>query len=134
MPPDLAALIGGIIIAIVSTASVIMACSRPLVRWAHAKLAGRFVSMSDQLLAGIWVIAIGGLVLAVLSFVRLTTGKFWPIAALGAWSIFGYGHVVIFTAWRASYMAKKDASLIPWIYGLLCIGAVSALIAVLLTL
>lgn len=134
MPTDLAALIGGIIIAIVSTVSVIMACSRPLVRWVRAKLSHRFVSMSDQLLAGIWVIAIGGLALAVLSFVRVTTGKFWPMAALAAWAIFGYGHVVIFTAWRASYMGKKDATLVPWIYGLLIIGAVSAIIAVLLTL
>lgn len=132
MTREVAALIGGIVSAFVSAITVILAFARPALRFALARWAGTFVSVSDQLMAGIWLSTLGAAIIMALGILRLVLDIFLPGVLVFPWIMVATGYVMIFAAWRSSYLGKKDRFLVPWLVALLMIGGVAALAAVIL--
>lgn len=132
MTREVAALIGGIVSAFVSAITVILAFARPALRFALARWRGSFISVSDQLMAGIWLSTLGAAVIMALGLVRLLFDIFLPGVLVLPWIMVATGYVLIFAAWRSSYLGKKDRFLVPWLVALLAIGGVAALGAVIL--
>lgn len=132
MTRDSAALIGAVLSAMISTISVLLACARPTWQLIRARWHGTFASVSDQLFSGIFLVSFGALEIQSLIMVKHLVADVATMLFVLGWSTIATGNVLIFAAWRSSYLAKRDGFLVHWIMFLLALGGVAAAAALLL--
>ncbi len=127
MTADTAVLFGAVTATLVSALTVVLAFMRPAMRWARAQLGGAAASYADHLCTGIWLSAVGAMVIAIVSMLWLATGITVTSFATMAWVFIGGGYFLHFTAWRASFQGTpQQTTQWRWFFILLTLGTGAA--------